>query len=176
MEILERFGIEGKLLLVQFINFAILLAVIWKFILPRLTKLMREREQKVADSLKQAERSRKQVEELEAQQAKDREAARAEAERIVAEAKEAAHESKEQVIAEARKEAAALRERTEEALAQERESLRTELRAELAGLTVETTRKILTDVVKPADRKRLVQAAEKHLAKEAKPRTGGKRG
>ncbi|HEY8108935.1 MAG TPA: F0F1 ATP synthase subunit B [Patescibacteria group bacterium] len=168
MEILERFGIEGKLLLVQLINFAILLVIVWKFILPRLTKLMRDREQKVADSLKQAEQARKEAEELQAQQAKDREAARAEAERILAEAKEAAHESKEQVMAEARKEASALRERTEEALAQERESLRTELRAELAGLTVETTRKILTDVVKPADRKRLVQAAEKHLAKEKK--------
>ncbi|MDZ4248403.1 MAG: F0F1 ATP synthase subunit B [Patescibacteria group bacterium] len=180
MEILERFGIEGKLLLVQFINFAILLAVIWKFILPRLTSLMRERERKVADSLKGAEQARQEIEELQAKQAKEREAARAAAERIVAEAKEAAHESKEQIMAEARKESAALRERTEQALAQERESLRAELRAELAGLTVETTRKILTDVVTPADRKRLVQAAEKHLAKQAKvakpTKSGGKRG
>jgi F-type H+-transporting ATPase subunit b len=174
MDILARFGIEGKLLLVQLINFAILLAIIWKFILPRVTKLMREREQKVSDSLKQAERARREIEELEAKQAKEREAARIEGERILSEAKEAAHQSKEEIMEEARREAGALRDRAEEALAQERETLRTELRAELAGLTVETTRKILTDVVKPADRKRLVQAAEKHLTKQTK--AGGKRG
>lgn len=169
MEILEQFGIEGKLLLVQFVNFAILLLVIWKFILPRLTTLMRDRERQVSDSLKQAEQARKDLAAAEAKRAEEREEARAEAERIVAEAKDIATGSARKILEEARRDAAALRGRTEAALGQEREALRSELHRELAVLTVETTRKVLTDVVKPVDQKRLVTAAERYLAKQAKP-------
>nr|MDP9211882.1 hypothetical protein [bacterium] len=59
--------------------------------------------------------------------------------------------------------------RTEASITREREALREELRKELAVLTVETTRKVLGDVVKPADQERLVTAAERYLAKQARP-------
>ncbi|MEX2209611.1 MAG: F0F1 ATP synthase subunit B [Patescibacteria group bacterium] len=174
MEILEQFGIEGKLLLVQFINFAILLLVVWKFVLPRLTTLMHDRERQVSDSLKQAEQARKDLEAAEAKYAEERKAARAQAERIIAEAKDAASDTSRKMLDEARREAAALRDRTEASIGQEREALREELRTELAVLTVETTRKVLSDVVKPADQKRLVTAAERYLSKQARPAKSAK--
>jgi F-type H+-transporting ATPase subunit b len=170
MDVLEQFGIEGKLLLVQFINFGILVFVVWKFILPRLTKLMRDRETKVRDSLQQAEQAQERLAATEAKFAEERNAARAESERIIREAREAAGEAKQEIMAEAKRDAMAMRERTEAALAQERAQLREELRAELAVLTIETTRKVLSDVVRPTDRKRMVKQAEKEILKAGRKR------
>lgn len=171
MDILEQFGINGKLLLVQFINFAILVAVVWKFVLPRLTKLMDDRKTSIEEQLKAAEEARKEVEASREQREADRAKAEEEAAAILKEAKDAGERTRVELTNAAKRDADEIRRRADEQLAIEREKLREELRAEVAALTVETTRRVLTDVVKPADRKRMVSAAGAYLKK-----AGGGRG
>lgn len=167
MDILEQFGINGKLLLVQFVNFAILVAVVWKFVLPRLTKLMDERKNSIEEQLKAAEEARKEVEASREQREADRLKAEEDAAAILKEAKENGERTRVELTNAAKRDADAIRQRADEQLAIEREKLREELRAEIAALTVETTRKVLTDVVKPNDRKRMVGAASNYLKKHA---------
>ena len=167
MDILEQFGINGKLLLVQFVNFAILVAVVWKFVLPRLTKLMEERKRSIEEQLKAAEDARKEVEASREQREADRAKSEEEAAAVLKEAKDAGERTRVELTNAAKRDADEIRKRADEQLAIEREKLREELRAEVAALTVETTRKVLTDVVKPTDRKRMVTAAGAYLKKSA---------
>ena len=55
-EILKSFGIEGKILIWQAINFGILFAILWKFMYKPIRKVMKEREEKVKESLEKAEK------------------------------------------------------------------------------------------------------------------------
>lgn len=177
MNILQQFGINGKLLFVQFINFAILVAVIWKLVLPRLTKLMEERKRSIEEQLKAAEEARKEVEASREQREADRAKAETDAAAVLKEAKATGERTRIELTNAAKRDADAIRQKADEHLAIEREKLREELRAEVATLTVETTRKVLTDVVKPADRKRMVDAAGAYLKRSGtKSTSGGSRG
>ncbi|MSU76125.1 ATP synthase F0 subunit B [Patescibacteria group bacterium] len=170
MDILQQFGINGKLLIVQLINFAVLVFVIWKLVLPRLTKLMDERKRSIEEQLKAAEDARKEVEASKAAREREQDKAAAEATALLKDAKDQADRTRTELLNAAKKDADALRARTEEQLAVEREKLRAELRAEVASLTIETTRKVLSDVVKPTDQKKMVAEAAKYLKKQEKVR------
>jgi F-type H+-transporting ATPase subunit b len=165
VDILEQFGINGKLLLVQLINFSILVFVVWKFVLPRLTQLMDDRKKSIEEQLKAAEEARKEVEASREQREADHRKAEEDAAQILKEAKEAGERTRVELTNAAKRDADEIRRRADEQLAIEREKLREELRAEIAALTVETTRRVLTDVVKPADQKKMVKSAGDYLKK-----------
>jgi F-type H+-transporting ATPase subunit b len=168
MGILEQFGIEGKLLLVQLINFLIFLVVMWKFVLPRVSGMLEARRRTVADSLKQAEAARAEAEAATKRQAEAESRTKAEAARILETAAQTATAQAADILETAKAESTALAERTAARLEADRIALREELRREVAALTVETTRKVLTDTVKPADRKRLLDAAIKQVGGKAR--------
>ncbi len=168
MDILTRFGIDGKLLLVQLINFTLLIIVVWKVVLPRLTKLMDERKRSIEEQLKAAEAARQEVADAQAQRETERAKAEQEAAALLKEAKDVADRTRLELTNAAKRDADAIRKRTEEQLAVEQAKLREELKAEVAALTIETTRKVLSDVVRPTDRKRMVKAASEYLKKQSK--------
>jgi F-type H+-transporting ATPase subunit b len=168
MDVLHQFGIEGKLLVVQLINFAIAVLVVWKFALPRITKLMDQRKQQIADQLKAAENAKRAVEKAKAERETEHAKSREEADRLLKESKAAADEARNEILGRARQDAEEIRTRADRQLAVERKRLREELRAELASLTVETTRKVLSDVVRPGDRQRMVKEATRYLKRKAK--------
>ncbi len=123
-QLLKSFGIEGKILLWQIINFGALFAILWFVLYKPIKKIMAERESKISESLKQADDLRKKSEELEkefkSKMASERREleeihkralveqeklkkemkiqATAEAERIISEAKALADEEKQSII------------------------------------------------------------------------------
>lgn len=171
MEIVHQFGIEWKLLLVQAINFLLFLFIFWRFVYKRLFSFLDERKKTIAQSLKDAERAKAEAAKAEDAREKDRQASRREAAKILAEAKSAAKEEGAKILAEAKQGAEQLGAKQKAQLASEQAKLRTELRGELAALTVETTRKVLSDVVTKQDQEKMVAEATKHLRK-----TGAGRG
>jgi len=54
-ELFAAFGLDVKLLLIQALNFAILLAVLWKFLYTPVLKMIDERREKVAEGVRKAE-------------------------------------------------------------------------------------------------------------------------
>ncbi len=173
MEILQQFGIEGKLLVVQLINFLIFALVMWRFVLPRLTKLLDQRRSAIEDSLAQAETARKEAEAARTERDKITEDAKAQAAGIISQAQETATVQAAQIMENARTDAAGFVERTERNLAADRERLTAELRAELAGLTVSATRAVLGDALSAADRERILRAAVNRVGKELPKASAG---
>ena len=54
-ELFAAFGLDWKLLLIQALNFAILLMVLWKFLYKPVLKMIDERREKVAEGVQKAE-------------------------------------------------------------------------------------------------------------------------
>ncbi|OGE64324.1 ATP synthase F0 subunit B [Candidatus Daviesbacteria bacterium RIFCSPLOWO2_02_FULL_36_7] len=63
MEILNQFGVNPILLAAQVVNFVILLFILKRFLYKPLLKVLQERKQKIADSLKNAEKIEKRLQE-----------------------------------------------------------------------------------------------------------------
>lgn len=134
MEIFHAFGIDYRLLIIQIVNFGVLLLVLWKFLYTPLLKMMDERQaaihkgvtdaQEAAEKLAQAEaekkvlltkaahdaesmseRSRKEAADRERQAVLD---AEAKAARIMKEAESKSEEMKKQALSQAEQEIAKL--------------------------------------------------------------------
>ena len=58
-DILNLFGLEGKLFIAQIINFAILLFILKKFLYEPIAKMMEERKAKIKQGLDDAEKAKK---------------------------------------------------------------------------------------------------------------------
>jgi len=66
--IVDTFGIDWPMLIAQAINFLIVALVIWKFAFKNILSTIKEREQQISDSLKNADRIKLELEETEKQQ------------------------------------------------------------------------------------------------------------
>lgn len=165
MEILEQFGVEWKLLIVQLINFLIFILIFRKFVLPKLKGFMDERAKGIKDSLKDAEQARRAAEQAEVERQQTLATAVKEADRVLADAREQAAAQGEELVAQAKAEAARVIADGTAQLEADRTALRTELRAELGALTVATTRKVLEGMVSKADHSKMVKTAERRIGK-----------
>ncbi len=113
-ELFATFGIDWRLLLMQAINFGLLLLVLWKFLYTPVLRMLDERRGKIAESVQKAESADRRLAEA-AQQGKDivsaagKEAtavvasARSRAEEQAAEIARKAQERADRVFAEAQK-------------------------------------------------------------------------
>ncbi|MEK7479636.1 MAG: F0F1 ATP synthase subunit B [Patescibacteria group bacterium] len=121
-QLLQSFGIDGRILLWQVINFGVLFGILWYLLYKPIKKVMREREDKVRESLERADKLEAKSKELEeefrgkmATQRKEIEEmhkrALAEQKRLRDELKEKAEEEATRILAEAKE--AAKKERTE---------------------------------------------------------------
>lgn len=91
-DLLEVFGINWKLLLVQAINFGVLLVILWKFLYTPVLKLIDERREKIAEGVKTAEEAARKLSESETRGKDIVASASRDAEKIVATARERAEE------------------------------------------------------------------------------------
>jgi F-type H+-transporting ATPase subunit b len=134
MEIFHAFGIDYRLLIVQIVNFGVLLLVLWKFLYTPLLKMMDDRKAAIHKGVLDAEHASKKLAEAEAEKralltkaAQDADAlserarkdaaekerhatleAEAKAARVLAEAESKSAEMKQQALAESKQEIAKL--------------------------------------------------------------------
>lgn len=107
-QLLEAFGIDGKLLLAQLVNFGVLfIALTWLLYKP-VMKTLDERREKVAKGVLDAEAAEKKLAEADDEATSRVKAADTEAEGIVASAREAATSEKSRIVKEAEERAEAL--------------------------------------------------------------------
>mgnify|MGYP006229041209 FL=1 len=88
--IVETFGIDVPMLIAQGINFIIVAYVIYRFAFKNVLSTIKEREKQIADSLKNAERIKLELEETEKQQQQTLQEASLEAKKTVTSAQEQA--------------------------------------------------------------------------------------
>jgi F-type H+-transporting ATPase subunit b len=162
--ILEEFGVDTPLLIAQAINFVIVAFVIWQFAIKKILLTIDEREKKIADSLKNAEKIKLELEATEKQQNETLQEASLEAKKTVASAQEQAKSYIEAQKEEARKQAEEIVEKARNAMELERQRVLNDAREEIASLVILTTSKVLQRELGDDEKSRFSESAAKEIS------------
>lgn len=164
METLNQFGIQPVLLAAQVVNFLVLLIVLNTFLYQPILKVLKERQKRIAQSLKDAQEIEQRLQQTEEDKEKVLEDALREAQRIIDEATQAGK----QIITEARIEASAgmdkILEQGRESIRLEKAKMQQEIREELADLVVLGIEKVAGKVLNRKDQKEIVERSIKDLS------------
>ncbi|MBI4256604.1 F0F1 ATP synthase subunit B [Candidatus Uhrbacteria bacterium] len=154
---LGTLGINLKIFLAQFLNFAVVLFVLWKWVYKPIVKLLEERQEKIERSVKQADDVEKRVRELETEHKEVIATAKSEATKILEEARSASEDRKKELLAKAKEEVKGVVAQGKVQLEAQKEQMIRDAREEIAAIAVEAARKILEDGV---DEKKATKLAE----------------
>lgn len=157
-------GINLKAFIFQLITFLIVLAILQRWVFPKLVATLEERRKVLEDSLNQAKQTEETLSKAETKAEELLAKARAEADAAMSDAKTRVDE----IIAAGEKAAsergARIIKEAEEHLDQERMRLHSELRKELADLVVTTTEKVLREKVDGRGDRALIEKSLKELS------------
>lgn len=156
MELLDKLGINWKLLIAQIVNFIILFAILSKFVFDPVMKFLRERSDKIAKSLDEAKAIDERMQKTERERAEVLGKARTESGAIIAEAKRAVEALHTDAVAKGRETVQAMIIAAKSAIASERATALAAARAEIADLVITVSEKILGEEVSPKWEKKKV--------------------
>lgn len=162
--IFDTFGINGKILVSQAINFLVVTFVLWRFAFKPVMVTLDERQEKIAEGLQFAEESRVQLAETEKRQAEVLREANIMAQEILHEARDKALGFEEKMKNETALQIEEMRRRAEEANELERKKMMTEVRQEIARLVVMTSGKVLQRELADDEKQRLDRAAAQEIS------------
>jgi len=134
-------GIDIFTLIAQIVNFVVLLVLLRAFLYRPIRRVMREREQRIADEHAAAKEAGEEAEARAEELRREREELEATRRERLAEIEGEAEELREERLAEAREEAEAARERWREALARERDDLADAVRGKAAAVLADALRR-----------------------------------
>ncbi len=154
---MDKLGLNLPGIVAQFVNFGILLFILWKFVLPPVQKMLDERRQRIQESLETADRMQAQAVNAERDVQAKIEEGRQESRRLV----EAAQGIASRIEAEARERATAeveqLRARALADIQLERDNAVATLRREFADITVTAAEKVINQSLDRTAHQRLIQ-------------------
>ena len=162
-KIINQFGIDYPLLIAQCINFIIVASAIWFFAFKRILSTIKDREKQIADSLKNADKIKLELEETQQRQKETRNEASLEAQKTVSVAQEQAKSLLEAQKEEARLEAEAIISKAKSAMELERQNVLNEARKEISSLVILATSKVLDRELNDDERKRFTEQAENYV-------------
>jgi F-type H+-transporting ATPase subunit b len=146
-EIINAFGIDTRLIIIQIVNFAILMGVLGYFLYRPVLKLLREREEKIATGLKDAELAALAKAEADTEKQAVLAAAHTEAGAVATRAKVAAETKATEILSEAEAKAAYLIREAELRGEQAKALAKKESEKAVAELAVLAAEKILRERV-----------------------------
>ena len=138
-------------------NFVVFLAILWRFALTPISKMLSDRRARIEEGLKDAEQARKDRESAETERVAALQEARREANDILARAQKLAEESRERDLAAAREEVERVRSRATSDLEAEKQRAIAEIRAEVADLALRAAGRVVGETMTDDRQRRLVQ-------------------
>lgn len=162
-QIATRFGVDWTMFIAQSINFILVALAIWFFAFKKILSTIKDREKQIADSLKNADKIKLQLEETQIKQQETLDEASIEAKKTVSVAQEQAKSILEAQKEEARLEAEAIIAKAKSAMELERKNVLNDARQEIASLVILATTKVLQRELSEDERKRFTEQAEKHV-------------
>ena len=147
-------------LIVGAIAFGVLFFFVWKWVLPRLGRILEERRQKIQGSLEEAEKARREADQLLAQYQQRLRDAGSEAGRIIEEARKTAEQMRKDLLAKAEDESRQIVARAQEDARGERDRAVQALRRELAEASVELAGRVVGETL---DKERHVRLVERYI-------------
>lgn len=159
-----QFGIDGKLIFAQAINFVIVAFLLWRFAFKPVMATLDERQKKIAEGLQFAEEAKTQLAETEKRQAEVLREANSKAQEILQEARDNANQFEDKMRAETSAAIEEMRKRADEANELERQKILSDVRQEIARLVVLTSGKVLERELADDEKARLDKAAAAEIS------------
>jgi F-type H+-transporting ATPase subunit b len=125
------------------IAFLVLLGILWKFALPPVRDMMKQREDRIRGDLERAEQAKAEAEGVLAEYQRQLADARNEAGRIIEEARQSADQVRRDLVARAEAEAAAIRDRAQQDVRLATDRATADLQSRVAELTIELAEKVV---------------------------------
>lgn len=145
MGLIKALGLDGRILLAQFINFAILMFVLWRYAYKPVFKILEERKNKIHKSLDDVERATIRLQEAEVEAKKIILESRQEAVKILSEAQAKAEVKHQEIVKKAEEEISFIMDKERVKLANEKAHSLEQLKSEVAGLVMAALVKFLED-------------------------------
>jgi F-type H+-transporting ATPase subunit b len=152
----DALGISLPGLIVQLVNFVLLLVVLRIFLYKPILKMLDQRRQRIAESVQAADTMKAQAAAADAQVQEQLAQARAEGQALIAAAQQNAARVQEEAQTAARAEAEALIARARGEIELERDNAIASLRAEFADLTVAAAEKVINQSLDKSAHQRLI--------------------
>lgn len=163
MELITTLGIDWKILLVQLLNFGILIVVLSVLIYRPVLRLIDDRRERVRKSIedtKAIENQRREIDEFKLEQMKKIDA---ECGKFLESAKHQAETIKKEILGNAEKEATAILAKARQALDDEHGRMVHEIQGNLASVVVRMAEKIIEREFSKTDQDRLLKDVEREL-------------
>ena len=154
---MDKLGLNLPGLIAQFVNFGILLFILWKLVLPPVRKMLDERRERIADSLAAADRMRAQAVDAERQVQERLDEARQEGRQLVEQAQAIANRIQQDARTQAQADTEALRARALADIQLERDAAIASLRREFADITVAAAEKVINQSLDRTAHQRLIE-------------------
>jgi|SRR4051812_15029525 F-type H+-transporting ATPase subunit b len=143
--------------------FGISLAILAKFVFPRIAEALDKRQRAIEESIDTAERTRRQADELLAEYRERLSEARSQADEIVTRARRTGEAAEAEIVADARHKREEMMEQTRREIEAETRRAIQQIRNEVADLTIAATEKVTRKTLDDADQRRLVEEALSEL-------------
>jgi F-type H+-transporting ATPase subunit b len=163
MDLIDKLGIDLKLLIAQAVNFLILLAILTKLVYKPILGVLDKRKKMIEDNVKNTEEIETRLAKIEEEKDKIMSEASEKAMAAVEKAKKEAEEEKQKILVNAKKEISSLAERYRGQLKEEKKQMLQEIKGEVAALIVQSSEKIIRKEFKKDDQSRLEEAIKDEL-------------
>jgi len=155
--ILNSFHVELNLFIAQIVNFAIVFAVLYYFVIRPTFKVMGERSARIEESMKEAEANKEKLKKTEEDYAQNLAEARIEAGKILDEASKRAEEKKEKILARTKEEIGVIINKEKESMRAQKDKTMKELKREISDLVILSLEKVIEQKLDSKDSRDLIK-------------------
>lgn len=163
MELLNTLGIDWQLLVVQLINFFLLIGVLTFLLYRPVLRLLDERQDRIKRSMDDVKKIENQKKELDAWRVEQMKKIDLEAGKLLEQSRKQAEDLRKELVANAEREATQIVTKAKEQLEQERTRMMNEVQGMLASIVVKMTEKVLQREFSGADQERIAHGIQKDL-------------
>jgi F-type H+-transporting ATPase subunit b len=160
-------------LIVGAIAFFILFFFMWKWVLPRINRLLDERRARIQGELEKAEQTRRDAEQLLSRYEERLKEARGEASRIIEEARKTAESMRKDLLAKAEEESRQIVARAQQEIQAERDRTFEELRGQVGELSIEVASRVIGESLDKRRQAKLVDEYIEEIVKSGNGQRGG---
>lgn len=162
---MEQLGIQPVQLLMQIINFGILVFLLNKFLYAPIVRMLDERKRKIEEGLASTKSMEIEAQKTEKNRQEIIEKARIEGKHVIEEAKKAAKRVEEELVKKAKQEAAAVVAKGHEDIEAESKRLKEQLQKESVELAALMTERILSHVLSEKEHHEIIEKRMKDISK-----------
>ena len=151
------FKAEPGLIIWTIISFILLVLLLWKVAYPQILKGMKNREETIKQQLEEAQKTKKEAENLLGDYKRQLAEARSEAQKIINEGKSLGENIRKEVVQKAQEESNQIVKRAQEEIELQKQKAILELQEKIADLSIMAATKIINKSLNTEDNRRLVE-------------------